>query len=129
MSEKERLSMTHKFATTSDYYAAFSGETLKRLQALRMTVHELIPDAEERISYNMPAFFKDKKMVCYIAGYAQHVSMYPGRIPGPEYEKRFGEYMSGKSTLKFPHEKPLPLNLATEFVQLRLAEVAAENLK
>ena len=117
--------MTDKFATPKEYFDSMSGETLKRLCELRSIIYELVPDAEERISYNMPAYFKDKKMVCYIAGYAHHVSMYPGKIPGAEYEKRFGAYMSGKSTLKFPHAKPLPLELAHEFVTLRLAEIVA----
>jgi len=121
--------MTQKFINPQNYFASFTGETLRRLQELRSTVYELVPNAEERISYNMPAYFKDKKMVCYIAGYAQHVSMYPGRIPGPEYAQKFGEYMSGKSTLKFPHDKPLPLELVKEFVQLRLHELEAEGLK
>lgn len=121
--------MTQKFMTPQDYFVSFDGETLKRLQELRAIVLEVVPDAEERISYNIPAYFKNKKMVCYISGYAHHVSMYPGRIPGPEYEKKFGEYMSGKSTLKFPHEKPLPIKLAKEFVQLRLSEMELENLK
>lgn len=114
--------MAQKFATPEEYFAYFSGETLDRLQALRSVIYKVEPNLTERISYNIPAYFKGKEMVCYIAGYDHHVSLYPGRIPGAEFESKFGAYLSGRSTLKFPHSEPLPLDLIEEFVRVRLEQ-------
>lgn len=115
--------MTTKFETPKEYFVTFDGETLKRLMQLRDCIYQLEPDAEEKISYNIPAYFKNKKMFCYISGYAHHVSLYPGRIPDETFQKKFAEYLSGKSTLKFPHDKPLPMDAVREFVTWRLKEI------
>ncbi len=118
--------MTTKFATAEEYLTTFDGETLARLKQLRECIYQLEPDTEEKISYNIPAYFKDKKMFCYISGYAHHVSMYPGRIPDEAFQNKFAVYLSGKSTLKFPNDKPLPMDAVREFVAWRLKEIEAK---
>lgn len=113
-----------KYTTTQEYLNDSTGETRQRLDAIRAMVMQLAPNATERISYNMPAFFNDKKIIIYMAGYAHHTSIYPGRVATPEYEALAAEYMSGRSTLKFPNDKPLPITLIEQFIQLRLKEIS-----
>ncbi len=111
-----------KFTTVDEYMAAFDGETKQRLDQLRGLILQFIPDVTERISYNIPAYFMGKKLVVYFSGYEHHVSLYPGRAGSKEHKALAAEYGSGKSTLKFPHTKPLPLQLIKEFIELRMNE-------
>lgn len=113
-----------KFTSVNEYFSSLSGEVKQRLEQIRAKIFELAPNAEERISYNIPGYFVGDKVVVYISGYAHHVSIYPGRIASEAHVELAKEYMSGKSTLKFPNDKRLPLDLIEEFIKLRLQEVA-----
>ncbi len=113
----------HKFTSTDEFIASFDGETHARLLQIRKKIFELMPDAEEKISYNIPAYFLNGKMIVYMSGYENHVSIYPGRTLSSEYTKLAAAYASGKSTLKFPNSQPLPMDLITEFIKLRIKEV------
>lgn len=115
-----------KFLTVDQYLAEFSGETRNRMDKIRSKIFELMPNAEESISYNIPAYFIDKKMVVYFAGYEHHVSLYPGRTLSAEHTKLASKYASGKSTLKFLNSKPLPMDLIEQFIELRKQESREE---
>ena len=115
--------MRKKYQTVEKYLNDFSGETRNRLDAMHAKIFEIAPKATERISYNIPAYFLDSKMIVYFAGYENHVSIYPGRTASKEYANLSKEYSSGKSTLKFPNNKPLPLELIENFIKLRQKEV------
>lgn len=106
-----------KATTVDDYIAMFEGDTKKRLVELRALISSQIPGAEERISYAIPAY-KLKRYVVYLAGYKTHVSMYPMPIGDAEFKKELAPYASGKSTARFPHDKPLPIALIKKIVKL-----------
>ena len=106
-----------KATTVDDYIAMFEGDTKKRLVELRALISSQIPGAEERISYAIPAY-KLKRYVVYFAGYKTHVSMYPMPALDEKLRKEFAPYASGKSTARFPHDKPLPTALIKKIVKL-----------
>lgn len=106
-----------KATTVDEYIESFDGDTKKRLIELRDIISSQIPEAEERISYSIPAY-KLKRYVVYIAGYDKHVSMYPMPDGGVEFKKKLSVYASGKSTARFSHDKPLPVALIKEIVKL-----------
>lgn len=116
--------MRKKYASVEEYLNDFSGETRKRLEVMRAKIFKIMPECTERISYNIPAYFLEGKMIIYFAGYANHVSLYPGRTASKEYVKLSKEYASGKSTLKFPNNKPFPVELIEDFVKLRIKELS-----
>lgn len=112
----------HKFSTVDEYMESLSGESLKRAKILRAKIFEMIPGVEEKINYNIPAYFLNSKMVIYFSGYENHVSLYPGRTLSEEYTQLAKQYASGKSTLKFPNSQELPLAIIEEFIALRIKE-------
>ena len=113
-----------KYQTVDEYMQDFDGETRKRLEQLRTIALKEIPNAVERISYNIPAYFIGKTMVIYFAGYASHASLYPLHLISEKDKNLFSAYASGKATLKLPHAQPLPVETVTKFIRLRAADVA-----
>lgn len=116
--------MAH-FKTVDEYIKSFDGITKERLEEMRALVKKQLPGAEERISYDIPAYFVDKKLIVYFAGYKQHIGMYPGRSISEAYNKLAAKYASGKSTARFPHSEPLPTDIIKKFIKLRLEETHA----
>lgn len=114
--------MGKKYKNVEEYLSDFSDETRERMDLIRSKIFDILPDAEEKISYNIPAYFSDGRMFIYFAGYEKHVSIYPGRSPSKQYTELAKEYASGKSTLKFPNNKPLPIDLIESFIKLRIKE-------
>lgn len=106
-----------KAESVDQYIAMFEGVTKKRLEELRKIISEQIPGAEERISYAIPAY-KLKRYVVYFAGYKNHVSMYPMPVGDAGFKKELEPYASGKSTARFPHDKPLPAPLIKKIVSM-----------
>jgi uncharacterized protein YdhG (YjbR/CyaY superfamily) len=106
--------------TVDSYIGRFEGITRERLEQLRAIVKPLLPDAEEKISYQIPAYYK-KGYIVYFAGYDGFVSMYPVHTVATEIGDELAPYISGKATVRFPHSKPLPDELIKKIV-LMLAE-------
>ena len=102
------------------YIKAFSPAIRGRLEQLRETIRAAAPGAEELISYQMPAY-KLNGMLVYFAGYDNHIGFYPAS-PGARALEGAQKYVTGKGTLQFPHEAPLPLVLVKKIVKLRVKE-------
>src|SRR6476659_4666681 len=98
-------------ASIDEYISTFPEATQELLQELRRRVLAALPEAEERISYQIPTFAVDGQYVIYIAGWKNHVSIYP--IPGGDesLEAELAPYLAGQSTLKLPLRKPVPWDL------------------
>jgi uncharacterized protein YdhG (YjbR/CyaY superfamily) len=94
------------------------------LQALRQTILEIVPDAEQVISYRVPAFRVRGKVVAGFAAFKEHLSYLPfsGSVLGQLGEELAG-YTMTKSALHFPVDRPLPKALVEKLIQVRLAEV------
>jgi len=103
------------------YIAAFPRDTQQLLQQLRATVKTVAPQAEEVISYGMPAF-KLNGMLVWFAAHSKHIGFYP-RISGIEaFKKELSIYKGAKGSVQFPLVKPLPLGLITKIVKFRVKE-------
>jgi uncharacterized protein YdhG (YjbR/CyaY superfamily) len=87
--------------------------TKARLLELRKIISSCLPTAEERISYAIPTYW-DGTYIVYFSGYPKHVSIYPVHRAGLEEE--LAPYLSGKSTARFPNDKPLPIPLIKKLV-------------
>ena len=113
---------TQKAASIDEYIAGFPRETQKVLEQIRSVIKREAPGAEETISYAIPAFNLNKHNLVYFAGYKNHVSIYPIPKGSEAFEKEISKYKSGKGTMQFPLDKPLPLNLVTKIVRHRIKE-------
>lgn len=111
-----------KSASIDEYIAGFPTETQKVLEQVRAIIKKEAPDAEETISYAIPAFNLNKHNLVYFAGYKNHVSLYPVPKGSEAFEKEISKHKSGKGTMQFPLDKPLPLGLITKIVKYRIKE-------
>ena len=109
-------------ASIDEYISTFPEATQEILQELRRHVLVALPDAEERISYQIPTFAVDGQYVIYIAGWEHHVSIYP--IPGgdEELDADLEPYLSGQGTIKLPLKQPVPWDLVDRAIAARVAE-------
>lgn len=114
-----------KVSTVDEYIALFEGEPKRRLEAIRKIIREVAPQAEEVISYGMPAYKYSGESVhkgIFFSGFTKHIGLYPLPAHGPEkFNKQLKPHIEGKGTARFYHNKPLPLELIREFALLRLA--------
>jgi uncharacterized protein YdhG (YjbR/CyaY superfamily) len=113
------------FHSIDEYVASFPKDVQKIMEQLRSTIKTAAPEAEEKISYNMPTFTLDGTYLVYFAGWKNHIAFYGAPRGNAEFRDDLSSYESGAGTLQFPYDKPMPLDLITKIVKFR----AAENLK
>ena len=102
----------------------FSGEQLETLQHLRETIHSIVPYAKETISYGMPAFEIDGKVVAGFEGFKKHCSYFPHSGSVLEELEAFPDWCEvSKGTLKFPIGKKLPKTLVRKLISVRRKQI------
>ena len=114
---------TSKPKNIDEYIARFPLEIQNNLQHVRATIKNVAPEAEETISYGIPTFTLNGTYLIYFAAFKSHISLYP--VPGDieQVDKGFATYKtSGKGTVQFPFNKPLPLNLIDKLVKFKVRE-------
>ena len=98
------------------------------LERLRKTIRAAAPEAEEVISYKMPAF-RQNGMLVYFAAFEDHCSLFAVSSEVRRKLPALKPFVSGRGTLRFTAERPLPARLVARIVKLRLAENAARRSK
>jgi len=109
------------FQTMDDYIALFPPEVQCLLQQMRATIRLAAPDAEEKISYQMPTFYLKGNLV-HFAAYAQHIGFYPAPSAILAFREELSLYKNAKGSVQFPLEEPLPLDLVAKIVKFRVEE-------
>lgn len=110
-----------KFKTVEEYFSAFPLKTRNILKGLRKTIKQVVPQAEELISYNMPAF-KLHGMLVYYAAYDRHIGFYPTSSPIRVFKEELKNYKTSKGAIQFPIEKAIPATLVKKIVKFRVNE-------
>lgn len=113
---------TQKSANIDEYIAGFPKGTQQVLEQVRAVIKREAPDAEETISYAIPAFSLNMHNLIYFAGYKNHISLYPVPKGSEAFKKEISKYKTGKGTMQFPLDKPLPLHLVTKIVKYSIKE-------
>ena len=108
---------TIKPKTIDEYIHGFPEETQLYLEQIRASIKKSAPDAQEAISYGIPAFMMNKTYLVYFAGYKKHVSMYPVPKGDETFQEEISPYRAGKGTLQFTLEKKLPMRLISKVVK------------
>ena len=111
-------------AEIDEYLSAVGEPKRNTLQALRRTILEIVPDAEQGISYRVPAFRTRGKVVAGFAAFRDHLSYLP--FSGSVLEQlgdELREYTMTKSALHFPVDRPLPKEIVERLIAVRLAEM------
>jgi uncharacterized protein YdhG (YjbR/CyaY superfamily) len=109
--------------TVEEYLASFPPEVADVLERVRATVLAEVPEAGERISYQIPAVTMVGRPLVHWAGWARHVSMYPVPDGDDDFRRLLAPYLSGRSTIRLPLRDPFPYDVvaavARRHVELR----------
>jgi uncharacterized protein YdhG (YjbR/CyaY superfamily) len=105
--------------SVDDYIAGFPPQVRKVLRDVRAAVRAAAPDAVERISYGMPAFWQVKNLV-YFAAHTGHLGFYPGAEAIVAFADRLSRYTTSRGTVQFPFDRPVPLALVKRIVVSRV---------
>ncbi len=104
-----------------EYIGGFPNEVQEILEKIRITIQKAAPDAKEKISYAMPAF-EQNGIVVYFAAFKNHIGFYPTPSGIEAIKLELSEFKGAKGSIRFPLDKPMPLDLITKVVKLRVAE-------
>jgi uncharacterized protein YdhG (YjbR/CyaY superfamily) len=110
----------------AEYAGRFSEDVQQRLHQLRQAIREAAPQAQETISYSMPAFRLDGGILVWFAAHAHHIGFYPGASGIAAFKKELAPYKYAKGSMQFPVNEPLPIELVSRIVQFRVKERLAK---
>ena len=99
--------------TIEEYIAAQPEEVQPYLTELRNALRAALPEAEERISWSMPTYWK-KHNIIHFAGFKNHAGLYPGPEAVLEFAERLTEYRTSKGTIQLPYSRPVPAELVSD---------------
>lgn len=116
------LAMKTVFPNVDAYIDACDLARQEALRAIRKIIKEVVPDAEECISYNMPAY-KLGAPIAYFAAYKNHVGFYPTSAPIKEFLDQLTAYKTSKGAIQFPYSQPLPIHLIRNIILYRVEQV------
>tara|TARA_B100001778_G_C18027823_1_gene379600 strand:+ start:99 stop:473 length:375 start_codon:yes stop_codon:yes gene_type:complete len=118
------MSETNRFKDYHDYLKSLSPEAQAKLDQLRDCILEAAPNATELMNYNLPAFAlvkggkRDQQIM--IAGYKKHVGLYPHPSAIEHFNAELANFKSGKGSIQFAINEPLPVSLIKRMVKFRL---------
>jgi len=122
------LSSKQKFQTIDEYIKTFPKDIQKILESVRQTIKNVAPEAEETINYQIPTFKLNGNLV-HFAAFKNHIGFYPTPSGQKAFQKELAVYKSGKGSVQFPLDKPIPLSLIKKIVQYRVKENSAKTKK
>jgi uncharacterized protein YdhG (YjbR/CyaY superfamily) len=107
--------------TIDGYIARFPPSVQETLEKLRKTIRKAAPNAQETISYQMPAFILEGSLV-YFAAFKNHIGLYPRPTAIEKFKHELSPYEGAKGTVRFLLDKPIPLALISKIVRFRVKE-------
>jgi len=107
--------------SVDEYIDAFPPKVQVILERIRKTVRKSAPDAEEIISYRMPAF-RQNGILVYFAAFKKHIGLFPPVSGDRAIEKAIAPYAGPKGNLQFPLDQPIPYELIGRIVKLRVKQ-------
>jgi len=104
-----------------EYIDGFSPEVQSILEKIRATIRQAAPGAEEMISYQIPAFALKGNLV-FFAAFKNHIGFYPPIKGDENLERKAAPYDGEKGNLRFPLDRPIPYDLISKIVELRVKQ-------
>ena len=117
--------MKAQFETIEEYIATFPADVQRILKKLRQMVRKAAPEAVEAISYQMPTFKLNGKNLVHFAAFKNHIGFYPTPSGTAAFKKEIARYKSGKGSIQFPLDEPMPYDLVTRIMEFRVKEESA----
>lgn len=113
--------MNTNIGTIDDYISQFPADIQLKLQEIRKCIKKAAPDATEAIKYAMPTFILHENLV-HFAAFQNHIGFYPTPSGIESFNKELAVYKSGKGSVQFPINEPIPFKLITKIVEYRIIE-------
>ncbi|MBS9525412.1 DUF1801 domain-containing protein [Litoribacter alkaliphilus] len=107
--------------SVKEYIFSFPKKVQLMLELVRAVIRRAAPEAEESISYGMPTYKLNGNLV-HFAAFKHHIGFYPVPKGMEEFEDELKAYKTGKGSIQFPLDKPLPLDLISRIVKHRAEE-------
>ncbi len=107
--------------TIDEYIAGFPDEIQERLKKVRLTIRNAAPEAKETIKYQMPTFTLKGNLISF-AAYKKHIALYPAPEGDEQFNLELSAYKAEKSTVRFPLDQPIPYDLISQIVKLRIED-------
>jgi uncharacterized protein YdhG (YjbR/CyaY superfamily) len=111
-----------RFKTMDEYFQTVPSDVRDILEKIRQTICKAAPGANETISYQMPAFKLNGKILVYFAAWKNHIGFYALPSGNAAFQKELSDYKMAKGSIQFPLDKPIPLDLIAKIVKYRAAE-------
>lgn len=113
------------YTNIDEYIAQFPAEIQKILQEIRSVIKAAAPQAQEKISYQMPTFFLQGNLV-HFAAFKNHIGFYPAPHGIEQFKAELSAYKGAKGSVQFPLGKPIPYDLIRRMVEFRVQENLAQ---
>ena len=113
------------YKTIDEYIASFPEDTQKILEEIRATIKAVAPEAEEKISYQMPTFFLKGNLI-HFAAFKKHIGIYPTPSGTQAFTDEISRYQGAKGSIRLPIDEPMPLELIGRIVKFRVDENLAK---
>jgi len=107
--------------TIDEYIAQFPEDVQRILAKVREVIRDSAPQAIEKISYQMPAFYLSGMLV-WFAGYKHHIGFYPKGSGIEAFKEELSGYKWAKGSVQFPLDEPIPYELIRRIVRFRVTE-------
>lgn len=104
------------------YIQKFPTDVGLKLKQIRKLILEAAPNAEESISYGMPAYKLNRKPLVYFAGYKNHIGFYATPSGHEKFKQKLSGFKQGKGSVQFSNQQDLPLELIREIIKFRVEE-------
>ncbi len=111
-----------KYTSINEYISTLPENAQNAMGEIIATIKAKVPNAEEHISYNMPAFKVNGEYFVHFSAWKNHIGMYPIPAGNEAFQKQIEPYRSAKSSLNFPLDKPMPIKLIEKVIKFRIAE-------
>ena len=109
--------------TIDEYLANVKPDHRETLKKLRQIIQTAAPKAEECISYGIPAFRLNRRLLVFLGAWANNCAFYPGRAATlRKFRNELRNFETSKGTIRFSPDKPLPVALVKKLVKTRIAE-------
>ena len=102
--------------TIDEYIESQDPAARPKLREIRAVIRSAVPDAEERISWSMPTYWKGRNLI-HFAAFKNHIGLYPGGEATTVFAGRLADYGVSKGTIRLPYDEPLPGELIADIAR------------
>ena len=113
-----------KYTTIDEYIQTVPAAMQSILEEIRQLIHAAVPTAVEAISYQMPAFKLNGKVLVYFAAWKHHLGFYATPAGNEAFQNELSPYKGAKGSVQFPLDKPIPYDLIRKIVLFRAEEIS-----